>query len=172
MKISLRRVLNIVVLCCAVAAIGGPNVGLGSGTAQASDLGKAVAFTLKDLDGRIVKLSDYQGKPVLLYFMATWCPLCRDMIPRMKEIHSLYSAKGLVMLGISVMESREKVAAYSKRHALPYPTLLDGEGTVAKSYSVVGLPVLALIDRESLITCWNCRSVDKQLEKLFETKSN
>jgi peroxiredoxin len=66
------------------------------------------------------------------------------------------------------MESREKASAFSKKYSLPFPTLLDGEGKVYKSYSVVGVPLTALIDRNGRIICWNCRRLDKLLEKQFE----
>jgi peroxiredoxin len=131
---------------------------------------RAPAFVLKDLAGHDVRLDDYKGKPVLLYFMASWCPQCRGMIPRLKEIDSLYSPKGLVILNISVMESREKMLAYSKRHNLPYKSILDTDGKIAQSYGVFGLPVMALLDREGRIICWNCRTYEKLLEKQLEPK--
>jgi len=132
----------------------------------------AASFALNDLNGREVKLSDYRGKPVLLYFMASWCPQCRALIPRLKEIHALYSGRGLVFLQINVMESKEKMVSYTKRHDLPYRTLLDSEGNVAQAYGVMGLPVLVLIDRAGEIICWNCRSLDKRLETLMGLKGN
>jgi len=165
MKLSLRWVLSIAVLGCAILFFWGPTDARADQNAQSADKDMAPAFALKDLDGRDVRLSDFQGKPILLYFMATWCPQCRAMIPRMLEINSRYSAKGLVILGVNVMESREKMVSYAKKNALPYRTLLDLEGKVAQSYGVVGLPVLALVSKEGRIICWNCRSLDKLVEK-------
>ncbi len=56
------------------------------------------------------------------------------------------------------------MAAYSQKHSLPYPTLLDQEGTISKSYGVLGVPVKVVIDRDGRIICWNCRSLDNLLE--------
>jgi len=128
-------------------------------------------FTLRDLDGRNVNLRDYKGKTILLYFMATWCPECRSAIPPLKEIYSLYNAKGLVLLIIDVMESKEKAAAFSRKYSLPFSTLLDEEGKVYRSYGVGGVPVKALINRDGRIICWNCRSFDNLLAKQFEMKA-
>jgi peroxiredoxin len=131
----------------------------------------AADFTLRSLNGKDFRLSDYKGKVVLLNFMATWCPECRTSIPYLKAIYAQYNPQGLIMLSISVEEPEEKVAAFSKKNNLPYTTLLDREGTIARNYGVVGVPVKVLIDREGRIICWNCRSLDTQLEKQLEKKT-
>jgi len=125
-------------------------------------------FTLSDTRGNQVRLDDYKGKTILLYFMTTWCPNCREAIPHLKEIYARYSGKGLVFFGIAVLEAREKVDAYAKKRDLPYPVLLDTEGKVSKQYGAIGVPVMALINSEGRIICWNCRSIDKLLEKQFK----
>ena len=168
MKKSLRWLFSFILVCNIIIFFCIPNVAQGEEIANTQDDDRASDFTLKDLDGRNVRLSDYKGRTILLYFMTTWCPECRTTMPKLKEIYSLYNAKGLVLLNINVMESREKASAFSKKYSLPFPTLLDGEGKVYKSYSVVGVPLTALIDRNGRIICWNCRRLDKLLEKQFE----
>jgi peroxiredoxin len=93
------------------------------------------------------------------------------MIPQLKEIHSLYSAKGLVLLNIDVRESEKKASAFSSKYNLPYPTLLDEEGKVSQDYGIFGVPVKVLINREGRIICWNCRSLDRLLEEQFNMKT-
>jgi peroxiredoxin len=171
MKKSLRWLFSFVLVCNIIIFFLIANVANGEEIAKTGDDDRALDFTLKDLDGRNVRLSDYKGKTILLYFMATWCPECRTTIPHLKEIYSLYDAKGLVLLNINVMESREKASAFSKKYSLPFPTLLDGDGKVYQSYGVVGVPLKALIDRNGRIICWNCRSLDKLLENQFEVKT-
>ena len=168
MKKSLRWLFGFILVCNIIIFFCILNGAQGEEIAKTQDNDRAADFTLKDLDGRNVRLSDYKGQTILLYFMTTWCPECRTTMPKLKEIYSLYNAKGLVLLNINVMESREKASAFSKKYSLPFPTLLDGEGKVYKSYSVVGVPLTALIDRNGRIICWNCRSLDKLLEKQFE----
>ncbi len=121
-------------------------------------------FILQDLNGKNVRLNDYKGNIILLNFMTTWCPECLASIPKLKAIHAQYVEKGLIIMNINIQEAKGKVTAYSKKHSLPYPTLLDPEGTIAKSYGVIGVPVKVLIDRDGRIICWNCRSLDKLLE--------
>jgi peroxiredoxin len=161
MKISLRWISSFILICSILTFFPVQNVAHGQDD-RASD------FTLKDLDGRSVRLSDYKGRTIVLYFMATWCPECRGAIPQLKEIYSSYNARGLVLLAINVMESKDKVAAFSRKYNLPYPVLLDEDGKVYRSYGVGGVPVKALVDRNGRIICWNCRSFDDLLAKQFE----
>ena len=168
MKKSLRWLFSFILVCSIIIFFCIPNVAHGEEIAKTQDDDRAADFTLKDLDSRSVRLSDYKGRTILLYFMTTWCPECRSTMPKLKEIYSLYNAKGLVLLNINVMESREKALAFSKKYSLPFPTLLDGDGKVYQSYGVFGVPLTALIDRNGRIICWNCRRLDKLLEKQFE----
>lgn len=124
----------------------------------------AADFILRDLSGKNISLSDYKGKIILLNFMTTWCPECLASIPYLRAIYTRYHEKGLIIMNINIQETERKVTAYSKKHSLPYPTLLDQEGTISKSYGVLGVPVKVLIDRDGRIICWNCRSLDKLLE--------
>ena len=168
MKRSMLRLSSFILVCSVVIFFSVPYIAQEQGSATANQDDRASDFTLKDLDGRNVRLSDYKGKTILLYFMATWCPDCRRTIPRLKDIYSLYSEKGLVLLLIDVMESKEKAAAFSRRYSLPFSILLDEDGKVCRSYGVVSVPVRALIDSNGLIICWNCRSFESLLAKQFE----
>ncbi|MGA2332614.1 MAG: TlpA disulfide reductase family protein [Syntrophales bacterium] len=171
MKTSLRWLRSFILVFSVVIFFSVPYIAQEQGSARANQDDRALDFALKDLDGRNVNLSDYKGKTIVLYFMATWCPECRGAIPQLKEIYSLYNTKGLVFLMIDVMESKEKVAAFSRKYNIPYPILLDDEGKVYRSYGVGGVPVKALIDRDGRIICWNCRSFDNLLAKQFDVNA-
>ncbi len=168
MKKSLRCIFSFILVCSIIIFFCIPHVAQGEEIAKTQDDDRAADFTLKDLDGQNVRLSDYKGRTILLYFMTTWCPECRTTVPKLKEIYSLYNTRGLVILNINVMESMKKASAFSKKYSLPFPTLLDEDGKVYQSYGVVGVPLMALIDRNGRIICWNCRRLDKLLEKQFE----
>jgi thiol-disulfide isomerase/thioredoxin len=141
--------------------------GISSGSNTKADVVYAADFILKDLNGKDIKLSDYKGRIILLNFMATWCPECLASIPKLKAIYARYFEKGLIIMNINIQETPRIVVAYSKKHSLPYSTLLDPEGTISKSYGVLGVPVIVLIDRDGRIICWNCRSLDNLLESKF-----
>src|SRR5688572_32793535 len=58
-------------------------------------------FTLKDIQGRYIRLSDYRGKVVLVNFWATWCPPCRKEIPDLVKLQRDYGSRGLQVIGVT-----------------------------------------------------------------------
>lgn len=131
---------------------------------------KAPDFVLKDLQGRKFRLSENRGKPVLLIFGTTWCPYCRDEIPRLKDIYANYGKRGLVMLNIDIQESKKKVSRFADSYKLPYRVLLDEKADVAESYGVQGVPTMFLIDKKGMILCRQCRSVEPLIENMLKKK--
>jgi len=123
-------------------------------------------FRLQDLKSREVTLGGLRGRPVLLVFGTTWCPYCREEIPRIKEIYAKGSAKNLEVLNIYINESEKKVGEFAARHALPYPVLLDRDGKVAERYQVRGVPMIVLVDGQGTIKCYQCRNLEAMLETI------
>lgn len=62
---------------------------------------QAPAFTLRSLDGRLVRLSDYKGKAVVLDFWATWCKPCKASMPHLNTMQDRFSSR-LVVVGVSI----------------------------------------------------------------------
>ena len=83
-------------------------------------------FTLKDMFGRDVKLSDYRGKVVLLNFWATWCGPCLAEIPGFVDLQARYKKQGLEVVGVSVSDAREELPPFAKQYNINY-TLLVGQ---------------------------------------------
>lgn len=129
---------------------------------------EAPEFSLIDLNGDTIRLSDYRGKVVLLVFSTTWCPHCIKEIPHLKKLHNEYHSTGLEILHIDVQEGKEKVGAFADKHSLPYKVLLDEKGTVASAYGVRGIPTTFLVNKEGIILCRACRSLDTLLNSLLE----
>jgi thiol-disulfide isomerase/thioredoxin len=71
-----------------------------SGNSVASN--PAPAWELKDLDGKLVKSSDFLGKVVILDFWATWCAPCKAEIPGFIALQKQYGDQGLVVIGVSL----------------------------------------------------------------------
>src|SRR5690606_20246662 len=70
-------------------------------------------FTVKDLEGRSVKLADFKGKVILLDFWATWCPPCKAEIPGFVELQEQYGEQGLQVVGVSVDDPPEKLKPFA-----------------------------------------------------------
>lgn len=123
-------------------------------------------FRLKDLRGQEVSLGDLRGRPVLLVFGTTWCPFCREEIPRIKEIYRDGKEKKLEVLNIYINENDGKVADFAAKYELPYRVLLDKDGRVAERYQVLGVPTLVLLDRQGKVLCYQCRNLGSMLKGL------
>ena len=123
-------------------------------------------FRLQDLEGREVTLGALRGRPVLLVFGTTWCPYCREEIPRIKEIYAKGRGKNLEVLNIYINETEKKVGEFAARYALPYPVLLDRDGKVAEKYQVRGVPMIVLVDGQGTIKCYQCRNLEAMLETI------
>jgi peroxiredoxin len=121
----------------------------GSGSGDSSF--PAPNFTLPDLSGKNVSLSQFKGKVVLLDFWATWCDACREEIPDMIRLYQADHGKGLVILGVSVDALGKSVVDPFVREAkIPYPVVLAGEHT-PDGYDVSGLPTAFLIDKNGIV---------------------
>jgi cytochrome c biogenesis protein CcmG/thiol:disulfide interchange protein DsbE len=110
-------------------------------------------FTLKDMTGKDVKLSDFKGKVILLDFWATWCIPCKVEIPWFVEFQKTYGPKGLQVIGVSVDDTLEKLKPYVSALEMNYPVLLGlGRDDVQNAYGPMwGLPVTAIIARDGRI---------------------
>jgi len=128
-------------------------------------------FTLKDLQGRPFQLASQRGKQVIIIFGATWCPYCRAEIPNYKAIYEKYNPQGIVFVYINIMESRNKVAGFSRANSLPYRTLIDEDGRVAQSFNVVGVPMIVVLDKEGRIVVTKNLVRQLDLPKLFPPKT-
>jgi thiol-disulfide isomerase/thioredoxin len=112
-------------------------------------------FTLVTLDGKKVSLSDYNGRPVLVNFWATWCGPCKVEMPWFEEFNKQYSGQGLVILGLAddVDAGKDAIARVAKKTGVTYPILLT-DGKVQKAYAPGGmdyLPMSFYVDRNGVI---------------------
>ena len=111
---------------------------------------KAPDFTLPDINGTSVTLSQYQGKVVILDFFADWCPPCRQEVPDFIALESAYGAKGFAMIGVAVV-SKEDAKKFAEEAKINYPVLVD-DGKVSETYGPVrSIPTTFVIDKTGKI---------------------
>ena len=108
-------------------------------------------FTLNDLYGNPVQLSNLRGRVVLVNFWATWCGPCRAELPDLAAVHSAHQADGLTILGVNDGEQAETVSSFLKNNWIPYPVLLDSNQRISSTYRVSAIPMSFLIDRRGVM---------------------
>ena len=110
-------------------------------------------FTLKDVDGKDVKLASLKGKVVLLDFWATWCGPCKIEIPWFIEFQKKYGKDGLQVVGVSVDDTQAKLKPYVAQMKMNYPVLqgLDHDDIQDAYGPLFGIPVTVVISRDGKI---------------------
>ena len=130
---------------------------------------KAPDFVLTDLKGQKFRLSDHRGKrPVLIIFSTTWCTFCKAEIPHFKSLYATYARQGLEVVNIDIQESKEKVARFASQNQLPYRVLLDEDGSVSGVYDIRGVPTMVLVDKNGMVACRQCRTVESVLASMMQ----
>jgi thiol-disulfide isomerase/thioredoxin len=109
------------------------------------------AFTVTDVNGRVITSADLRGKVVIVNFWATWCPPCRAEIPDLIALQNKYRDQ-LVVLGISEDEGPiEAVHAFAAQYQMNYPIVMTTPELRKIFRGVVALPTTFVIDREGRI---------------------
>jgi len=109
--------------------------------------GPAPAFEVRLLDGSVVKLRDYRGRPLLLQFWATWCPVCRLETGSIEAIARDHQVLTIALDDMSAAE----LERWMEQEGLSYPVALDGNGQLARRYGVKGVPSIIIVDAEGNI---------------------
>lgn len=108
-------------------------------------------FTLEDLNGNKVTLSELKGKKVFLNFWATWCPPCKAEMPDIEKLYQETKDTDLVILAVNVGEDKKTVQDFIANNKYNFSVLLDVKGEVSRLYQVTGIPTSYFIDTEGYL---------------------
>ena len=115
----------------------------------------APSFTLKDIDGKSVSLSDFRGKQVVLHFWASWCPDCREETPQLKAAQAAADPSKVVFVSVSFDRKMEAFEAYVRENALGGVQLFDASGkkdsAIGSAYNIRWIPATYLIGPDGRI---------------------
>jgi len=105
-------------------------------------------FTLPDLSGERVSLSDFRGKVVLLNFWASWCAPCVVEMPALERAYNQLKDRGFVVLAVAIDDDLNAIKEFQKDLGLTFPILLDNTSRTKNRYKISGYPETYIIDAE------------------------
>jgi peroxiredoxin len=131
-----------------LAALGGCESALVEGK-QVGNLCPEIAG--EDPDGKVIRLSDYRGKVVLVNFWGTWCGPCRMLLPHERQmVQTKYKGRPFVLLGVA-QDSPDTLKEFLQTEPLPWPNIADGIGRLGREWGVEVVPSAVLVDHRGVI---------------------
>ncbi|MFB9325142.1 peroxiredoxin family protein [Paenibacillus aurantiacus] len=109
---------------------------------------------LTDRDGKVVRLSDYRGRVVILNFWASWCPPCKAEMPHMQKLYDTYRNEAVVLLSVNMTTTEsgpDAVWAFADKKGTTFPIVLGEEGAAMAAYSIRTYPTTIFVAPDGII---------------------
>ena len=123
----------------------------------------APTFAVRTFDGKVVRLAELRGRPVVLDFWATWCVPCRATMPQLDTLQYRYRESGLVVLGLALDDDAPReVRRFAGRLGLRFPVALADERLLDLYGPIRAVPTTFYIDRRGAIVRRVVGSIDPE----------
>lgn len=107
------------------------------------------ALAQAGLEGELPK--ELKGKVVLVDFWASWCGPCKQSLPVLNELAGRYSSRGLVVVGVSVDDSKAAMDQFLKKNVARFPMVRDAKQTLVAQVNVSSMPTSFILDAEGKV---------------------
>jgi len=113
----------------------------------------APLFTVRGLDGRNLRLSEFKGRAVVLDFWATWCAPCRASLPHLNDVQGRFGGRGLVVLGLSVDDAEpQTIRRFADRLGVKFRMAMADEHVLDLYGPIRTIPTTFFINRRGEVT--------------------
>ena len=155
----------------AVLAFGLANRSSATGRSGMTRIGKpAPQFAMQLLDGGEFRLSDHEGRPLVINFWASWCPPCRQESPAFERQWRRYRDTGIQFVGVDIQDDVSDAEAYVREFGLTFPNGIDPDGRITIDYGVIGLPVTFFVGSSGIVEGrWVGATPEEKLEEWVNT---
>lgn len=110
-----------------------------------------VDFSLTDINGKTVRLSDYAGQVVLINAWATWCPPCKAEMPDLNAYYQAHQDDGFIILAVNAGDPASNAAAFASQAGLAFPVLLDPNSNLLTSLGIHSFPTSILVGSDGVV---------------------
>ena len=113
----------------------------------------APAFNLETLSGDSISLADFKGQPVLIFFWASWCSVCKRTMPGLQSVYEEFHEQGFEILAVNstLQDTLSSAVSYYEGQQYTFPFLIDPDGIVTKAYQTRALPTSILINPDGIV---------------------
>jgi len=126
-------------------------------------------FTLKDLDGRDVRIADLNGGPLVINFWETFCVPCQYETPELVSLHAKYASRGVTFVGISMHDEVPAIRAFVEKYHVAHTILVGGErDDIANTWGLVGYPTTFFVRADGTIADVQLGYVAGEAEKKIQ----
>ncbi len=130
-----------------------------------TDAERAPDFSVTDMEGNSVRLSDHLGRPVVINFWATWCGPCRSELAAYDEACQTYGDRiDFMMIDLTdgFRETEEGVKAFLKENGYSFPVYFDLGTAAANAYGVYSIPLSIFLDAEGKLVAQQIGAMDEK----------
>lgn len=149
---------------CAALAPAEPTVNEATSATQAD--ASAPDFTMYTLEGDAVKLSDFEGKPTILNFWASWCGPCKNEMPELEAAYLEYGDRiNFVMVNLTdgTQDTLEAASSYIQSQGYTFPVYYDTKLAGAAAYGVSSIPLTIFINAKGEMVTYYTGAMSEEI---------